>query len=240
MKLLQKLTFWLTLAMSALLLGGCTTTLHNNVAAFHEWPAELGSGNNTFAFAAAPDGIDNNGIEYQQYQQQIAQQLVRQGLVDVSHSQQRAALSVSLNYSTKPIDVVTLIDPFIGSNSAAFAHPVRLPPWYNSPYWSRFGSRFGPYPYYSFRTGRSMYDPFWYSAPLPEENTAQRFQRKLEIGITRIADGKKLYEVTVENASRRQAQNQVVPYLIQSAFVNFPGKSGESHRVDIRLDNKTE
>lgn len=240
MKLLQKLTLWLTLGVASLMLGGCTTTLHNNVAAFHEWPTELGNGNNTFAFAAAPDGIDNNGIEYQQYQQQIAQQLVRLGLVDVSKSEQRAALSVSLNYSTKPIDVITLIDPFFGSNSAAYPYPLRVPYWYNSPYWSRFGLRNSIYPYHNLRYARGLYDPFWYSAQLPEENTAQRFQRKLEIGITRIADGKKLYEVTVENASRRQAQNQVLPYLIQSAFVNFPGKSGESHRVDIKLDSKAE
>ncbi len=234
MNFLLNLTLRPVLVLACLLLAGCTTTLHNHVATFHEWPSDFGNGNNTFAFAVAPDGLDNEGIEYQQYRQLVAQQLVRQGLVDVSNTQQKAALSVSINYSTRPIDVVTLIDPFFGSNSAAYPYPLRVPYWYNSPYWARVGTRYTIYP--NFRHGR-FYDPFWYSAQLQEENTAQRFQRKLEIGITRIADGKKLYEVSVENASRRQAQNQVLPYLIQSAFVNFPGKNGETRQIDIKLDH---
>ena len=231
----------LTLCLAGLLLSGCATTLRSNVAAYHEWPADLGNGNNTFTFEAPAagsdlDGNDAKGIEYGQYQKQLSEQLVGLGLVDVSGSNQTPALKVSLKYSVKPIDMVMVIDPFFGSNSAAFAHPVRFPVWYSYPYWSRFGSRYGSYPGYYRHYGRPFYDPFWfYANQLPEENTAQRYQRKIEIGITRVADGKKLYEVTVDNASRRSAQAEVMPYLIQSAFVNFPGKSGEQHRVDIKL-----
>jgi hypothetical protein len=227
-----------------LLLAACASTLRSNVASYHEWPAELGS-SNTFAFVVHNDA-DADSIEMHQYQQQVAAHLVRLGMVDASTSTQPAALAVSVKYNVKPIETVVMLDPFIGYTSAAYPWPLRFPSWYGTPYDYRFGSRIGPRigpligsyharsPYYR-HYGPAFYDPFWFYGAPPLEDTSRRYQRKLEITITRVPDGKRLYEVTVDNTSRREQQNEVMPYLIESAFMDFPGKSGQLHRVDLKL-----
>jgi hypothetical protein len=49
------------------------------------------------------------------------------------------------------------------------------------------------------------------------------YERKLNVSIADNA-GKKLYDVTVQNTSRRQSTPAVMPLLVQSAFKRLPGR----------------
>jgi hypothetical protein len=60
------------------------------------------------------------------------------------------------------------------------------------------------------------------------------YERQLNVTINNLA-GKKLFEVTVQNTSRKQSTPAVMPALVQSAFTGFPGESGKARRVDLEI-----
>ena len=50
--------------------------------------------------------------------------------------------------------------------------------------------------------------------------------------------GRKLYEGTVESVGKDNRLPEVMPYLIQSMFTEFPGQSGTTKHVKIELPSK--
>jgi hypothetical protein len=224
----MKLPLTLIIALLSLLLTGCATTIRSDVSVFHEWPTALPD--KSFVFEALPSHQSNH--EYGIYQDLIRDQLVRLGFSEVKDG---ATLKVTTHYSTTPVEVRTVqpvySHPFwAGSYRAAgFWHP-----WYH-PGWDRYGFRHG----YGYGYGR-YYDPFWFGPPITYlESTDLRYQYQLQVSISHIADDKKLYEVTVDNHSRRTvALKTVIPYMIKSAFAQFPGKSGETYHVQYEVEKK--
>lgn len=211
MKVFAMKTLALLLLTLTTLLSGCASTIQSKVAVFHEWPAEAAQNNFVLESPAArPDAI-----EYTQYQNLLRRELVRLGMSDAAASGQNPTLKVSMDYSTTPVEV----------------HSIVAEPLFFGASWGH-RRQFGYYPYWY----RSTIAPGHYRyTPGGRGEVLDAFRRKLQIGITRIADGKKLYEVTVENGSDNEAQNQIMPYLIQSAFANFPGESGKPYRVELTL-----
>ncbi|WP_335340190.1 DUF4136 domain-containing protein [Collimonas arenae] len=101
----------------------------------------------------------------------------------------------------------------------------------------------GPYgPYGWGRPGfySPFYDPFWYGPQVVGQRTFnyQLFQRRLNITITSAVNGKKLYDVTVTSEGKINSLPAVMPYLVRSAFTDFPGKSGVPHTVELKVDDK--
>lgn len=201
-----------------LLLSGCATTIHSDVTAFNAWPADLQD--KTYAFEA-PQGADDT-LEYRNYQVLVSNELGKLGFHQAAGNQQPKLL-VGMKFSTidHPVRVLEADDPFMG------------------PYWGRgFGrygwgySRWGYRPYF--------YDPFRYYGPMMvEERITHEYQRQLRVTINTL-DGRKLYDVTVQNTSRVQATPHVMPALVQSAFVGFPGVNGVPRKVDLTIEPKTE
>ncbi len=64
-----------TMALSALLLGGCATTIRSDVTTFHQWPAQIQDKSYVFE---APPSFDNT-LEYQSYQNLVRGQLAQLG-----------------------------------------------------------------------------------------------------------------------------------------------------------------
>jgi hypothetical protein len=214
-KIPMKTLALLLLSLSTLLLSGCASTIRSNVAVFHEWPAEATQN----SFVLEPPAAQEDGIEYTQYQNLLRRELVRLGMADAAATGQSPTLKVSMHYSTTPVEVHAIVaDPFFFGPGVGYRRPFGY-----YPYWYR--TNIGP--------GYTRYYPA--SSPLARDEVAEAFRRKLQIGISRIADGKKLYEVTVDNGSDNEAQNEVMPYMIQSAFAQFPGESGKPYRVVITL-----
>lgn len=196
----------------AFFLGGCAApTIRSEVTAFHEWPAQLAD--KSFAFERNP--AQDNNLEYRNYENLVRAELLRLGFTDAA-SAAKAALKVNLAYQVSDRDV-------------RIVEPVVVNPGWSGPY---FGPRW-PYRYYD----PFFYDPFWRSPPVVtySESNYRLYQRRLQVGMTRAADGRKLYDVTVLSEGRSPNLAAVMPYMVKSAFADFPGRSGVPRTVTLEF-----
>jgi hypothetical protein len=128
-------------------------------------------------------------------------------------------LKVALNYGIAARDV-HVVEPVVAD-----------PMWYG-PY--------GPYAWGGPRFYSPYYDPFWYAPQVigQREYNYQLFQRRLNIAITRAGNGQKLYDVTVSSEGKMNSLPAVMPYMVRSAFTDFPGKSGVPHQVELKVEDQ--
>lgn len=196
----------------SLLLAGCATTIKSDVTTFHQWPDNLRD--KSFVFERTPEQANN--LEYRSYENLVRSELLRLGFAEAASSP-AAKLKVTVRYSMDSRDVRVV-------------QPVTSYPGYGWPY---YGSRWHRYGYSPF------YDPFWYGPPYVEyvESSYQLFSRQLNVVIAQIADGKTLYDVTVNSAGRNESLAAVMPYLVRSAFLEFPGPNGVPRRVALKVEN---
>jgi len=202
----------LCLAAFALLLGGCATVVRSDVTAFNEWPADLPDKSYVFETTAA----QNNDLEYRNYENLVRQELQRLGFAPAGSASPQ--LKVALNYGIAARDV-HVVEPVVAD-----------PMWY------------GPYGPYAWgpRFYSPYYDPFWYAPQVigQREYNYQLFQRSLNIAITRAGNGQKLFDVTVSSEGKVNSLPAVMPYMVRSAFTDFPGKSGVPHQVELKVEDQ--
>lgn len=206
------------MALTALLLGGCATTIRSDVTTFHQWPAQIEDKSYVFETPATFD----NTLEYQSYQNLVRGQLAQLGFREANMG--AAALKVSMRFSTTevPVRVVEQIPP------PFYAHP-----YYR--YGPRFGPRFGPRGRFG-AWHHPFYDPFWSPFPSYQVSVEQLYRRELQVSIKDSSD-KRLFDVTVHNTSRELSTPAVMPALVHSAFAGFPGPSGGVRRIELEQKN---
>lgn len=200
----------LLLALSSLLLSGCASFIQNNVIAFHEWPADLQ--NKTYIFERKADR--ENDLEYRSYENLVRNELGRLGFAE-AQDPRGANLKVIVNYRIDVRDVQSV-------------QPVIVDPYW--PYYPYYGPRwrgyYGPY-----------YDPFWYPGPVTQyqEVHYQLFLRQLNVLIVRSKDGKNLYDVTVNSDGANGSLAFAMPYMVRSAFSDFPGPNGVPRHMKLEI-----
>lgn len=207
------------IAAASLLLSGCATTLRSDVTVFHQWPADLQD--KSYVFETPPPAEDT--LEHRSYLALVSNELAKLGFQQAANPAD-AKLKVGMRFSTvdHPTRMLQASDPFLMS------------PYYGPWGYGRFG--YGPYRRYygGFYGYRGFYDP-WYWGPMEYREVIQHnYERQLYVTINNLA-GKKLFEVTVNNTSRKQSTPAVMPALVQSAFTGFPGESGKAKRVDLEI-----
>lgn len=195
----------LLLAASGALLAGCTTIIRSEVTTFHELPMQLQD--KTYVFERTKE--QNNDLEYRSYENLVRAELNRLGFAEAS-SARSPTLKVTLKYGINVRDVREV-------------YPVVVNPYWYGPAWRGY---YGPF-----------YDPFWYGPPVVEQRESQYqvFTRHLRIMLSRMADGKTLYETTVVSQGANGSLAAVMPYMVRSAFADFPGKSGVPHYVELKM-----
>jgi hypothetical protein len=201
----------ITMALSALLLGGCATTIRSDVTTFHQWPAQIQDKSYVFE---APPSFDNT-LEYQSYQNLVRGQLAQLGFREANMG--APALKVAMRFTTTevPVRVVERVSPMFDD----FGY-YRLPP------------RFGPRGRFA-RWNHPFYDPFWSPLPAYQVSIENQYRRELQVSIKDRGD-KRLFDVTVHNMSRELSTPEVMPALVHSAFAGFPGPSGTVRRVELQ------
>ncbi|MFC5475922.1 DUF4136 domain-containing protein [Paraherbaspirillum soli] len=211
----MKRTVSLCLAALSLLLGGCATVIRSDVTAFNEWPADLPEKSFVFTHTTAQD----NDLEYRNYENLVWAELQRLGFVQPANAA-AAQLKVALDYGITEREV-RVVEPVVAD-----------PYWYGSPFYGPGWRRPG---FYS-----PFYDPFWYAPQVvgQRESTYQLFERRLNVSIARAGNAQKLYEVAVTSEGKMNSLPAVMPYMVRSAFKDFPGKSGVPHRVELKVDGK--
>jgi hypothetical protein len=200
----------LVLALSAVM-AGCSTVIRSDVTTFHEWPANLPD--RSYVFERTKD--QNNSLEYLNYENLVRTELHRLGFVEAA-ANTTPVLKAALSYNIRGRDVTEV-------------YPVVVSPGWYGPGWygPAWRGYYGPY-----------YDPFWYGPPIVEQRVSQYqlFTRQLHIALSHFTDGKKLYETTVLSEGTNPSLAAVMPYMVRSAFADFPGKSGVPHRVELTVE----
>jgi hypothetical protein len=78
--------------------------------------------------------------------------------------------------------------------------------------------------------------PFWpgYGAYAPEIYSVTHYTRALDMDMLG-ADGEKLFEGRAVSVGRDNRMPEIMPYLVQAMFTNFPGESGVTKMVAIEI-----
>ena len=198
-----------------LLLSGCAGPMvRSNVTAFHEWPGDIRE--KIFVFERSRE--QDNDLEYRRYENLVRGELQRLGFAEASTTQV-AKLKVTLAYGVRGRDIRVV--------EGVATEPYWLgPPLYGHRWRGR--SYYGPY-----------YDPFWPAPPITTfiEKTYQLFSRQLKVTIAQNPSGKKLYDVIVDSEGPNSSLAAIMPYLVRSAFAEFPGASGVPRRIELKLGN---
>ena len=212
----MKRTVLTATAALVLLLGGCATTIRSDVTTFHQWPAQLQD--KTYGFDAAPPQDDT--LELRSYQELVRAQLGKLGFQEAAAT---PALRVSMRFTTTevPVRVVQAVDPFF-SPSARFAS--YMGPYRRRGYWGH--GLYSPY-----------YDPFWGGLPQYQVVLHHLYRRELQVAIRAAGDNRRLFDVTVHNNSDERSTPALMPALVHSAFVGFPGPNGAARRIELKQDN---
>jgi hypothetical protein len=196
------------LAGAGALMAGCTTpTIRSEVTAFHEWPANLQD--RTYVFERTRE--QDNNLEYRNYENLVRAELNRLGFVEASDAKAirlKASLGYSINVRDVRVSEPVVIDPY--------------PYWYG-PAWRGY---YGPF-----------YDPFWFGPPVVERRdiSYQLFTRQLKIALSQAPNGRKLYETTVVSEGSNGSLAAVMPYMVRSAFTDFPGQNGVPRRIELKM-----
>ena len=195
------------LAVSALV-AGCGTIIRSDVTTFHEWPDALPD--KSYVFERTKE--QNDSLEYRNYENLVRNELNRLGFTEAPAST-RPALKAAISYSINGRDVREVYPVVV--------HPY--PYWYG-PAWRGY---YGPF-----------YDPFWFGPPIVEQRVSQYqlFNRQLRVSLSRMADNKKLFETTVVSEGTNGSLAVVMPYMVRSAFAEFPGTNGVPRRIELKMD----
>ncbi len=159
----------------------------------------------------AKDEDKNGGIEFSQYAG-----LVRARLMDIGYrtvTEGDPDLVVRMDYNMSDGDQRTRSRPGYGYGYYGYGLGHSLHSFHH-PYWPGYG-------YYS--SGN-------YSVTV--------YTRKLEMDILR-ADGEVLFEGKAISVGRDNRMPEIMPYLVQAMFANFPGESGVTKVVEIETPGGT-
>jgi hypothetical protein len=207
----MKSRIMVAIAFFATFLSGCATTqrIQSDVTVFHEWPAQLEGRTFTIERTEAQE----NNLERRAYENMLRDELRR--------------LNFSEAESAKSAHIRAVFDYGISARDVRVVQPVVDPFWYDRPFYRPFHH---PY-WHGFY--RPFHDPFWHGMPVTgyQETSYTVYKRTLNVALYRVADGKKLYDVTVISEGTNGSLAAVMPYMMRSAFDDFPGQSGASRRI---------
>ena len=200
-----------------LLLTGCASTIRSEVTAFHQWPTTVPAP----SFVFERTDTQTQSLEYRSYEALVRGALQQQGLHEAG-ANEKAALQVTL-------------DAGISGRDVRIVETVLVDSWYGTPWMGprAFGPYWGGWPGVAY----PFYSPMWPSMPVAREQERRYtvFHRQLTIKIKAAADGQPLYDVTVRSEGKEGNLAKVMPYLVQSAFADFPGKSGVPRVVELKM-----
>lgn len=204
----MKHLFGIFFASACLLLSGCASTITSDVIAFHTWPQTLSD--KSFVFAPGPQ--QEGDLEYRNYAQLIGSELLRLGFTDGQELDGKVP-ALTVRFYTG-----------ISAGTLVVTEPVYDPYFY--------GPGYGWGPSRPWRRD-PFYDPFWLR---PMQQTAYPvFHRKLHLSIEQTRTNKKLYEVTVDSTGYEGTLPMAMPYMVRSAFADFPGPSGVVRHVQMEV-----
>lgn len=202
---------WAIVVLVSLLLSACASKFKSDVARFHRL-SEVSPG---ATFVVVPkDPARQGSLEFEQYAAMVRGELAKFGYQPVSPAN-ASDLVVEVDYGISEGEQVIRSRPtaFYGFYGPyGFGHP------FYTGYW-RGGYLYGAYPF--------GYSPDVYSYTV--------YTRSLEMDIVRSGPGRNVvFEGEVRSVGRDNRLPEIMPYLVQAMFTNFPGESGVTKEVVIK------
>ena len=208
---MKKILFYLITA-SVLLCSGCASTITSQVTTFHEWPNDL----KEKSFTVEPMPGQENDPEYKLYAAMLRTKLQSMGFT-TGKDLNSSSLKVVMEYDTL-VSEMQLPMAFWGA---------RYDPFWQIHY-SRFYRRSGVfYPYYFGRLN-SFY-------MMPDFNVTRYFLHQLAISMTDQKSGKTLANIKVSTEQISPRISRQMPYLLDSAFKEFPGENGRTNEITLPI-----
>lgn len=192
----------------ASVLAACGPTSHlAQVTRFHE--GKLGAGR---TFVVVPEPSQEGSLEFASYARLIADQLVVQGFRPAAPGAKSADLAVMFRYGVDD----------------GRAEVWSVPPYSQEWYWQRRYQTAAPIP-----APAGTYVP-----AIADIHTTTVFTRWLEVDILeaerlRAGARDKLFEARAVSEGANRDLTEVLPYVIQAVFAEFPGPSGVT--VPVRV-----
>ena len=215
-------------APAALLgLAACATPFQANVQRFQQLPPAQGE---SFT-VVAQDPANAGGIEFGQYANIVASEMVRQGYRQAANPA-AADLVVSFGYDvdTGRERVVSDISPF--GSPFGYGRFGLYDPFYGP----RFIGRRGLY-------GRGFVygfnDPFIFGGGFGGVRSYTIFTGEIDMKIERAGTGERLFEGRAQSMSRSDDLTYLVPNLVEAIFTGFPGNSGETVRISVAPEGRS-
>ena len=211
------------------LLTSCTQSIRSSVTRFHQLPQPNGE-----KIVIVPANPANNGsLEFANYATLVGNALGSLGYVPANGGE--ADLIVELDYGVDEGQQRVRMSPSMtGYFGYGSFYGRYYNPWfpYRNPYfyYGGFNSPFFHHP--------GIYDPFGYY-PLgtaPRVRTYMTYNRHLKMVIKPNKEGAlNLYEGEVKSTGRNNRLHEVMPYMVQAFFTNFPGESGASENISVEV-----
>jgi len=202
---LYRRVFALAATLAMLVLGACARDVETRVTRFHEGHLPAGG-----TFVVQPESPDLAGPEFNRYADLVAQEMTR---YDYSRTKDPAAadLHVAIGYSVS--EGRTKIESRPG-----YAYPH---------YRFHVGAFHRPFHY-------GFYQPHYYDGFLgPDIRSETVYTRRLSMKVRNNETGETLFEGRALSEGPTAEVAQVMPYLVESMFRNFPGESGTTKVVKI-------
>lgn len=196
--------------LAALWLAGCASTVTTEVTAFRDagWTNDAPR---TYAFDHAPQ--QEAQLDRQTYELWLSQALSGIGFEQAPSRQARYL--VTMDYDAAP-------------GFVRVAETVYPDPWYGpwGPYWGPYGGYrpWGPYGW-----GPGYWPPQTVVRDVPVTFSS------LRVFFKDAASGRRVYQVTARNTTEGGSLAAVMPYMIRSAFTDFPGESGRPRRITLEV-----
>lgn len=203
---------WLIL-MACLTLAACASTFRSDVARFHrlnEVPQTA-----TFVVVPSDDSKQTSSLEFQQYAGLVRRELTKFGYRPASAGN-AAELIVEMDYGVSKGEQVVRSRPTVFYGFYGHSSPFYTGYWYR-------GALYGDYPF----GYRDVY-------------TETMYNRTLKMVIVRSANAGRevMFEGEVVSIGRDRRLPEIMPYLVQAMFTNFPGESGVTKEVVITLPDR--
>lgn len=215
------------------LLAGCTQSVRSNVMRFHQLPKPAGE-----TIVIVPmNPADASSLEFANYATLVGNALGSFGYRPANG--EKADLVVELDYGVDEGRKTIRSSPnYHGFYGGGFYGSGFYGGGYFGNYYSPWGRPYYGRGYYSSLYYGGFYDPFGYRSLGARSNvrTYVNYDRHLKMVIKPNNDGaQNLYEGEVKSTGRHNRLHEVMPYMVQAFFTNFPGESGSSERVTVEI-----
>lgn len=207
-----------------LLVSGCATTITSQVTTFQEWSSVAASQSKDRSYRLELSDAQKDDLEFKQYSDILEQHMSALGFKEITDTSATPDFTVKLAYAT-------------ALSSIQFSYPYPYGPYFYDPIWRLHYSRFyyrSPF-FYPYGYGFNRFgDPYFADG----FQGRRYYLHQLAVTITDQKTGKKVFDV---RASTEQLDPEIlnhIPYLMASAFQNFPGENGKTIKVELPLNKE--